>query len=99
MEGHALPLGQFWAFLLNGLSQTIELLAVFGGIDGLILWKQLIINHFLDISSNVTFFGSSFSSSLGTSILRSSGPIMLYVIVDDLSPVIIFSKTDASCSF
>jgi len=49
MEGHALSLGQFWAFLLNGFPQTIELLVVFGGNDDLVLWEQLIINHFLDI--------------------------------------------------
>jgi len=59
MEGHVPPVSQFWALLLNGLSQTIELFAVFDGIDDLVFWKQLIINYSLDVPQmhSITFFG------------------------------------------
>jgi len=59
MEGHVSPVSQFWALLLNGLSQTIELFAVFDGIDDLVFWKQLIINYSLDVPQmhSITFFG------------------------------------------
>jgi len=51
-DGRSRLVNQFWALLLNDLPQMIELLAVFGGIDDLVLWKQLIINYFLDIPSD-----------------------------------------------
>jgi len=38
MEGHPPLIGQFWALLLNDLSQTIELLAIWW--HSLILWEQ-----------------------------------------------------------
>jgi len=81
IEGHAPPVGQLWVLLLNGFSQTIELLAVFGGIDSLIFWEQLIINHSLDISPQHHLLRMKFDlrSSLRTTNLRS--PEFLYVII------------------
>jgi len=56
-------------------------------LDGLVLWEQLIINHSLDISSDAQHYllrtKSSFSN-LETTILRSLGPLVLYVIIDNL---------------
>jgi len=73
MEVHAPPVGQFWTLLLNGLNQMIELLAVFGGIDDLVLWEQLIINYFFDIPPDAQHYllrvKFGFSSSLETTIL------------------------------
>jgi len=66
MEGHAFPVGQF-QLLLNGFPQIIELFIVFGGIDSLVLWEQLIINYSLDIPSRAQHYflriKSDFSSS------------------------------------
>jgi len=51
----------------------------------LVLWDQLIINHFLDIPLGVHHFQvkSGFGSSLRKTIFWPPGSLALYVIIDD----------------